>query len=112
MEIALTFVRKNMKSAMWRKKNYHDQKLSWQTFEPRSKVYVFFLIRKAGQSLKFTSYWRGLYKALSKNWHIKIIAKGRPQVIHVDRMCENYSKTLRGEACDEERSAPKNGPES
>lgn len=47
--------------------NYHDQKLSWQTFEPRSKVYVFFLIRKAGQSLKFTSYWRGLYKALSKN---------------------------------------------
>lgn len=33
-------------------------------------------------------------------------------MIHVDRMCKKYPQTLRGEACDEERSAPENGPES
>lgn len=34
------------------------------------------------------------------------------QVIHVDRMRKKYPQTLRGEVCDEERSAPENGPES
>lgn len=33
-------------------------------------------------------------------------------MIHVDRMRQKYPHTLRGEACDEERSAPENGPES
>lgn len=66
METAYTFVRENMKTAMVRQKKYHDQKLSWQIFEPGSQVYVFFPIRKAGQSPKFTSYWRGPYKVLSK----------------------------------------------
>lgn len=33
-------------------------------------------------------------------------------MIHVDRMCQKYPHTLRGEACDEEISAPENGPES
>lgn len=31
-------------------------------------------------------------------------------MIHVDRMCQKYPHILRGEACDEERSAPENGP--
>lgn len=33
-------------------------------------------------------------------------------MIHVDRMRQKYQHTLRGEAWDEERSAPENGPES
>lgn len=33
-------------------------------------------------------------------------------MLHVDRMRKKYPQTLRGEACDEERSAPENGPES
>lgn len=33
-------------------------------------------------------------------------------MIRVDRMRQKYSQTLRGEAFDEERSAPENGPES
>lgn len=33
-------------------------------------------------------------------------------MIRVDRMRQKYSQTLRGEAFDEERSAPEKGPES
>lgn len=32
-------------------------------------------------------------------------------MLHVDRMRQTHPQTLRGEACDEERSALENGPE-
>lgn len=38
--------------------------------------------------------------------------RGRPHKIRVERMRQKYSQTLRGEAFDEKRSAPENGPES
>lgn len=116
METAHTFVRENMKTAMVRQKKYHDHKLSWQIFEPCFQVYVFFPIRKAGQSPKFTSHWRGPYKVQSKltdlTYKVDCGPRGRPQVIHVDRVRKKYPQTLRGKACNEERSAPENGPES
>lgn len=33
-------------------------------------------------------------------------------MIHVDRMRQKYRSTFSGEACDEEKSAPENVPES
>lgn len=90
--------------------------LAWQIFEPGSQIYVFFPIRKAGQYPKFTSYWRGPYKVLSNltdlTYKVDCGPRGRPQVIHVDMMRKKYPQTLRGEACDEKRSAPEKGPES
>lgn len=83
-----------MKTAMVRQKKYHDHKLSWQIIEPGSQIYVFFPIRKAGQSPKFTSYWRGPYKVLSKltdlTYKVDCGPRGMPQLIHVDIMRKRY----------------------
>ena len=115
MESAHTHVRENIKTAMVRQKKYHDQKLSWQKFVPGCQVYVFFPIRKAGRSPKFTSYWRGPYKVLSKmtdlTYKVDCGRSGKPQVIHVDRMRRRYPQTLQGETPDDERTAPEDEPE-
>lgn len=93
METAYTFVRENMKTARVRQKKYHDHNVSWQILEPDSQVYVLFPIRKAVQSPKFTSYWRGPYKVLSKltdlTYKVDCGSRGKPQVIHVARMRKN-----------------------
>lgn len=90
METAYTFVRENMKTARVRQKKYHDHNVSWQILEPDSQVYVLFPIRKTVKSPKFTSYWRGPYKVLSKltdlTYKVDCGSRGKPQVIHVARM--------------------------
>jgi hypothetical protein len=42
MEETHKHVRENVKGAMHRQKNYYDQKLSWQSFQPGDQVFVFF----------------------------------------------------------------------
>ncbi|CAG2204810.1 unnamed protein product [Mytilus edulis] len=59
MEEAHHFVRKHVGQEMVRQKKYYDKQLNWCKFRKDDQVYVFFPIRKAGHSPKFTSYWRG-----------------------------------------------------
>ncbi|CAG2253884.1 unnamed protein product [Mytilus edulis] len=101
MEEAHHFVRKHVGQEMVRQKKYYDKQLNWSKFRKDDQVYVFFPIRKAGHSPKFTSYWRGPFRVLKEysdvNYLINCGRRGRPQVIHVDRMRLCKGQHLRGE---------------
>ncbi|CAC5410678.1 unnamed protein product [Mytilus coruscus] len=101
MEDAHQFVQTHVNREMRRQKQYHDKHLSWNTFNKNDKVFVFFPVRKLGQSPKFTSYWRGPFKVLKQYSDVTYLVncgrKGRPQVIHVDRMRQCKDQRLLGE---------------
>ena len=104
IEEAHKFVRENINTAMIRLKRYHDQKLSWQVFKPDDYMYVYFPLRKEGRSPKFTSYWQGSFKIISKmtdlTYKVDCGARGKPEVVHVARLRQKHDKILRGEVVD------------
>ena len=106
LEDAHRFVRENIDTAMMRQKRYHDQKLSWQQFKPDDHVYVYFPLRKVGRSPKFTSYWQGPFKIIDKvtdlTHRVDCGPRGKPQVVHVDRLRQKREQVLRGEIVDNE----------
>lgn len=108
MEEAHKYVRENINTAMVRQKRYHDQKLSWQKFKPDDQVYVYFPIRKVGRSPKFTSYWQGPFKVLRKltdlTYKVDCGQRGKPQVVHVDRLRLKRDQVLREEVVEEASS--------
>lgn len=120
--MGLAIKRKHGNCSHFRTRKHEDsngaaEKVRWPKVvlaETRFQGLCVLSIRKAGQSSKFTSYWRGPYKVLSKltylTYKVDCGPRGRPQVIHVERMRQKYPQKRR-EACDE-RSALENGQES
>ena len=92
-----------------RQKRYHDLKLFWQSFEPGEEVYVYFPVRKSGCSAKFTSFWRGQFKVIRKcsdvTYEVKCGPRGKPQIIHVDRMKKCVNQKLHGESDMEQKDS-------
>ncbi|XP_033760751.1 uncharacterized protein K02A2.6-like [Pecten maximus] len=87
MEEAHSFVREKSAGAMLRQKQYHDQKLSWQAFVVGEMVYVFFPHKKQGTITQTYKFLAGAFQGV----------RGKPQVIHVDRIRKKYDQYLRGE---------------
>ncbi|CAG2203144.1 unnamed protein product [Mytilus edulis] len=87
---------------MRRQKHYHDLKLSYQNFRKDDEVYVFFPVKKPGMSSKLTSFWKGPFKILDKygdlTYKVDCGYRGKPQVIHVDRLKKKNKQTLRTES--------------
>ena len=86
---------------MHRQKKYYDQKLSWQSFQQGDQVFVFFPNVKPGLTTKQACLWRGPFKVIVKitdvTFKINCGRKGKPQVIHVDRIRKKYPQNLPGE---------------
>ena len=101
MEETHKHVRENVKGAMHRQKKYYDQKLSWQSFQPGDQVFVYFPNVKPGLTTKLACLWRGPFKVIAKitdvTYKINCGRKGKPQVIHVDRIRKKYPQNLPGE---------------
>ena len=106
LETAHTLVRKQTSQAMKRQKSIHDRKLSWQKFSPSDEVYVYFPRYQTGQSPKLTQFWKGPFKVEEKvsdlTFKVNCGQKGKPQVIHVDRMRLKVRQHLSGESADKE----------
>ena len=66
LEMANAKVRQNISDNMKRQKRYHDENLSFETFEAGDRVYVYFPVKKVGCSSKLTSYWRGPFQVFDK----------------------------------------------
>ncbi|XP_033758276.1 uncharacterized protein LOC117340621 [Pecten maximus] len=98
IEEAHRFVRLHTDGEMRRQKKYHDQKAYWNQYKPNDSVFVFFPRVKPGKSRTLTSMWQGPFKVIGKctdvTYKIPCGYRGKPQVIHVDRM----STTRRGES--------------
>ena len=90
MEATHKLVRENIAGAMLRQKSLYDQRVTWRSFKNDDEVYVFFPRHKVGQSPKLTSFWRGPFKVIEKctdvTYKIPCGRRGKPQVIHVDRI--------------------------
>lgn len=101
LETTHSTVRQYTGQAMRRQKKYHDQKLSYETFEVGEKVYVYFPVKRVGCSSKLTSYWRGPYEVKEKLsnvlYRVNCARSGSIQVIHCDRMRKCKSQVLPGE---------------
>ncbi|CAG2226254.1 unnamed protein product [Mytilus edulis] len=99
LEISHSFVRGKIKGQMRRQKHYHDLKLSYQNFRKDDEVYVYFPVKKPGMSSKLTSFWKGPFKILDKygdlTYKVDCGYRGKPQVIHVDRLKKKNKQTLR-----------------
>ena len=93
-------VREYVKGAMHLQKKYYDQKLSWQSFQPGDQVFIFFPNVKPGLT-KLAYLWREPFKVIAKitdvTYKINCGRKGKPQVIHVDRIRKKYPQNLPGE---------------
>ena len=98
LETAHRFVRENTGRNMHRQKRYHDENLSYETFEVGDKVYVFFAVKKVGCSPKFTLYWRGPFEIKGKLsaslYKVNCGRQGITQVIHCDRIRKAKKQTL------------------
>ena len=97
LEDSHSFVRDKIKGEMRRQKHYHDLKLSYEHFDKGDEVYVYFPVRKVGLSSKLTSFWKGPFKILDKYSdltykvdHVDCGQKGKPQMIHVDRIKKRH----------------------
>ena len=88
----------NLSDNMKRQKRYHDENLSFETFEAGDKVYVYFPVKKVGCSSKLTSYWRGPYQVFDKLsdslYKINCAREGQSQVIHCDRLRKAKQQVL------------------
>ena len=98
LEMAHTKVRQNISDNMKRLKRYHDESLSFETFEAGDKVYVYFPVKKVGCSSKLTSYWRGPYQVFDKLsdslYKVNCGREGQVQVIHCDRLRKAKQQVL------------------
>ena len=83
-------VRQNISDNMKRQKRYHDENLSFETFEAGDRVYVYFPVKKVGCSSKLTSYWRGPFQVFDKLsdslYKVNCGRESQVQVIHCDRL--------------------------
>ena len=90
LEMAHVKVRQNIPNYMKRQKRYHDESLSFETFEAGDKVYVYFPVKKVGCSSKLTLYWRVPYQVFDKPSDsvskINCGREGQFQIIHCDRL--------------------------
>lgn len=86
---------------MFRQKHYHGMKMFYKKFKEGENVYVYFTQRKVGCSPKFTSYWRGPFKILTKLsevlYKVNCGRNGKDQVIHCDRLKTCKAQILKGE---------------
>ncbi|XP_071153837.1 uncharacterized protein [Mytilus edulis] len=102
LEHSHSFVRGKIKGQMRRQKHYHDLKLSYQNFRKDDEVYVYFPVKKPVMSSKLTSFWKGPFKILDKygdiTYKVDCGYRGKPQVIHVDRLKKKNKQTLRTES--------------
>ena len=98
LEMAHAKVRQNISDNMKRQKRYHDENLSFETFEAGDKVYVYFPVKKVGCSSKLTSYWRGPYQIFDKLsnslYKVNCGREGQVQVIHCDRLRKAKQQVL------------------
>ena len=98
MEETHQHVRQTVKGAMYRQKKYYDQKLSWQSFQQGDQVFVFFPNVKPGLTTKLACLWGAPFKVIAKitdvTYKINCGRKGKPQVIHVDRIRKKYPQHL------------------
>ena len=98
LQEAHSSVREHVHGEMQRQKRYHDAKLNWEKFIQGDQVYVFFPTRKVGSSSKLTRYWRGPYQILRRIsellYEVNCGSRGKPQVIHVDRLRPLKPQTL------------------
>jgi hypothetical protein len=94
-------VREHIRGEIYRQKRYHDAKLNCDKFGKGDKVYVFFPTRKIGNSSKLTSYWRDPFEILCQIsdllYKVNCGGRGKPQVVHVDRLRLQKSQVLCGE---------------
>ena len=101
MENAHTFVRFHTGQEMKRQKRYHDLKLSFEKFVTGDEVYVYFPVKKVGQSSKLSSFWKGPFKVLSQVsnvlYKVDCGRKNEPQIVHCDRLRKRLSQNLSGE---------------
>ena len=112
LELAHSLVRKHSSQAMKRQKTLHDLKLNWQKFQAGDQVYVYFPRYMSGQSPKLSQFWRGPFNVEEKvsdvTYKVNCGAKGKPQIIHVDRMRLKVRQRLSGEDVAEETSLDTN----
>ena len=98
LEMTHAKVRQNISDNMKRQKRYHDENLSFETFEARDKVYVYFPVKKVGCSSKLTSYWRGPFQVFDKLsdslYKVNCGREGQVQVIHCDRLRKAKQQVL------------------
>lgn len=98
MNDAQRVVRANIRGVMQRQKRNHDQKLSWQSFQPGEEVFVFFLNVKTGQSHKLASRWHGAFRVLVKltdvTYRVRCGRRRKTQGIHVDRLKRRQAQVL------------------
>ena len=101
LESVHTMVRQYTGQSIQRQKKYQDMKLSYDSFQVGDEVYVYFPVKKSGQTSKFTSFWRGPYKIVAKLSDVLYkVDCGRSNsvaVIHCDRLMKARSQTLFGE---------------
>lgn len=101
LELAHTFVRQNTGLSIYRQKQYHDRKISFEKLEVDDKVYVLFPVKQSGQSSKLCSFWRGPFQIKEKLCEVLYVVNcgrnGTHQVIHVNRLKLARSQLLSGE---------------
>ena len=115
LEAAHSLVRQHTSEAMLRQKSQHDQKLSWQAFKPGDEVYVYFPRYAVGKSPKLTQFWRGPFAVEAKlpdlTYKVNCGPRGKPQVIHVDRMRLKRRQELSHENPEVEETSDCTAPE-
>ena len=112
MEKAHKLAREHSEGEMKRQKKYHDNKLSWECFEPGDKVLVYFPQRITCKSPKLMTFWRGLYDVISRKSAVTYEV-GQPQdkktqIVHVDRLRKYRSQQLVGENVNEAMKSKEN----
>ena len=91
-------VRQSISENMKRQKQFHEESLSFETFELGDKVYVYYPVKKIGSTLKLTSYRRGPYQVIDKLsdalYKVNCGREGLVQVIHCDRLRKARQQVL------------------
>ena len=110
LESAHAYVRETTGLAIERQKKNHDKKLSYEGFNVGDWVFVYFPVKKTGQSHKFTPFWRGPFEVMEKMSEVLLkINCGRNRgivTIHIDRVRKVRNQILRGESESREDSEP------
>ena len=98
LETAHTFVRQNTGHSIRKQKFYHDRKSNNKSLNVNDNVYVLFPVKRAGQTAKFCSFWRGPFKIMERLCDVLYVIdcgrNGIHQVIHIDRLKKAKPQTL------------------
>ena len=88
---------RNLESSAARQKEYYDRKLFGSPHKPGQAVWLYKSRRKSGVSPKLASRWEGPYLVTDRlavvTYRIQKGPRGRPKVVHFDRL-KPYSSTL------------------